>query len=147
MDTRVLLLVEDNPNDEELTLRAFRKVNVANPVVVVRDGAEAIDWLFAVGAHAGRDALDTPAIILLDLKLPKISGLEVLKRLRADERTRLVPVVVLTTSNEDRDVIESYALGANSYIRKPVNFNDFTQAVAQLGVYWLALNQPPPHQR
>ena len=146
MDTRVLLLIEDNSNDEELTLRAFRKVNIANPIVVVRDGAEAIDWLFAIGAHGGRDALDTPAVILLDLKLPKISGLEVLKRLRADERTKLVPVVVLTTSNEDRDVIESYALGANSYIRKPVNFNDFTQAVAQLGVYWLALNQPPPHR-
>ena len=146
MSTRVLLLVEDNPNDEELTLRAFRKVNVANPIAVVRDGAEALDWLFASGAHAGRNPLDTPAVILLDLKLPKLSGLEVLKRLRADERTRLVPVVVLTTSNEDRDVIESYALGANSYIRKPVNFNDFTQAVAQLGVYWLALNQPPPHR-
>jgi two-component system response regulator len=146
MENRVLLLVEDNPNDEELTLRAFRKVNVANPIVVVRDGAEAIDWLLAGGQHAARDPLDTPAVILLDLKLPKISGLEVLKRLRADERTRLVPVVVLTTSNEDRDVIESYALGANSYIRKPVNFNEFIQAVAQLGVYWLALNQPSPRR-
>jgi two-component system response regulator len=146
MENRVLLLVEDNPNDEELTLRAFRKVNVANPIAVVRDGAEAIDWLLGTGAHAGRDPLDTPAVILLDLKLPKISGLEVLRRLRADERTKLVPVVVLTTSNEDRDVIESYALGANSYIRKPVNFNEFMQAVAQLGVYWLALNQPSPRR-
>jgi two-component system, response regulator len=145
-DTRVLLLVEDNPNDEELTLRAFRKVNVANPIVVARDGAEAIDWMFGTGAHAGRDVLDTPAVILLDLKLPKMSGLDVLKLLRADERTKFVPVVVLTTSNEERDVIESYALGANSYIRKPVNFTEFIQAVAQLGVYWLALNQGPPRR-
>jgi len=139
----VILLVEDNPDDEALTLRAFRKSNLGNEVVVVRDGSEALDYLFATGSYAGRDANDTPHLILLDLKLPKIDGLEVLERLRADERTSLLPVVVLTSSKEQEDLVRSYALGANSYIRKPVDFNQFVQAVQQLGLYWLVLNEFP----
>ncbi|THF66081.1 response regulator [Pseudothauera nasutitermitis] len=138
---RPILLVEDNPDDEALTLRAFGKNRIANPVVVARDGVEAIDYLFASGSHAGRDVSVMPAVILLDLKLPRIDGLEVLRRIRADERTALLPVVVLTTSRELQDIREAYRLGANSYIRKPVDFERFIQAVGQLGVYWLSLNE------
>ncbi len=141
-----ILLVEDNPDDEALTLRALKKNNILNEVVVARDGVEALDYLFGTGTHAGRDVSDAPPVVLLDLKLPKIDGLEVLRRLRADARTRLQPVVILTTSNEDRDVISSYELGANSYIRKPVDFSEFIEAVRQLGLYWLVLNISPPPQ-
>jgi CheY-like chemotaxis protein len=144
MRNRVILLVEDSPKDEELTLRALRKSNVLNPVVVARDGVEALDYLFSRGAHADRDPLATPQIILLDLKLPRIDGLEVLKTLRADPRTRLLPVVVLTSSNEEQDLIRSYSLGANSYVRKPVDFAHFLEAARQLGLYWLILNETAP---
>lgn len=140
----VILLVEDNPDDEVLTRRALKKNDIPNEVVVARDGAEALDFLFGNGAHAGRDVAKPPQLVLLDLKLPKIDGLEVLRRLRADARTRLQPVVILTTSNEERDVVASYELGANSYIRKPVDFEQFMEAVRQLGTYWLVLNVPPP---
>ncbi|UCH52866.1 MAG: response regulator [Pseudomonadota bacterium] len=140
----VILLVEDNPDDEVLTRRALKKNDIPNEVVVARDGAEALDFLFGSGAHAGRDVAKPPQLVLLDLKLPKIDGLEVLRRLRADARTRLQPVVILTTSNEERDVVASYELGANSYIRKPVDFEQFMEAVRQLGTYWLVLNVPPP---
>ena len=143
----VILLVEDNPDDVELTRRAFEKSNVANEIVTVSDGQEALDYLFAAGMHAGRDAVLMPHVVLLDLNLPKISGLEVLRRMRADERTRRVPVVVLTTSNEERDVVGSYDLGANSYVRKPVDFAQFLDAARQLGLYWLVLNEPPPSAR
>ena len=139
----VILLVEDNPDDVELTRRAFEKSNVANEIVTVSDGQEALDYLFATG----RDAVLMPHVVLLDLNLPKISGLEVLRRMRADERTRRVPVVVLTTSNEERDVVGSYDLGANSYVRKPVDFAQFLDAARQLGLYWLVLNEPPPSAR
>ena len=141
---KIILLVEDNPDDEALTLRALKKSNILNDVVVARDGSEALDYLFGTGAHAGRDTRIQPQIVLLDLKLPKVDGLEVLKRMRADARTRLQPVVVLTTSNEERDVSASYKLGANSYIRKPVDFEQFMDAVRQLGLFWLVLNVPPP---
>jgi two-component system response regulator len=141
----VILLVEDNPDDEELTLRALRKNNIQNEVVVARDGGEALDYLFGHGAHSGRDTSVQPQLILLDLKLPKVDGLEVLRQLRSDPRTALQPVAVLTTSNEDRDVLASYKLGANSYIRKPVDFSQFMEAVRQLGLYWLVMNLPPPH--
>lgn len=147
MDKRFILLVEDNPDDEELTIRAFKKNNVGNEVMVARDGAEALDFLFGTGAHAGRDTREQPQIVLLDLKLPKIDGLEVLRRLRSDERTKLLPVVVLTSSNEEQDLIRSYGLGANSYVRKPVDFGRFVEAVQQLGVYWLLLNESPPTPR
>lgn len=144
---KAILLVEDNPDDEALTLRAFRKNNILNPVVVARDGEAALDYLFGTGGHAGRDIREQPQVVLLDLKLPKIDGLEVLRRLRADPRTRLQPVVILTTSNEERDILSSYQLGANSYIRKPVDFEQFMEAVRQLGLYWLVLNVPPPGPR
>ena len=143
MGKPLILLVEDNPDDEALTLRALRKSNVVNEVVVARDGVEALDYLFATGAHEGRDPAAVPQVVLLDLKLPRVDGLEVLRRMRADERTRLLPVVVLTTSTEQRDIVESYRLGANSYIRKPVDFVQFTEAVRQLGLYWLLLNVGP----
>ena len=141
---RVILLVEDNPDDEELTRRALKKSNVSNPLVVVRDGVEALDYLFARGTHAGRDPEEIPQVILLDLKLPKIDGLEVLRQIRSDARTKLYPVVILTSSTEDQDMLRGYGLGANSYIRKPVDFTQFVEAVRQLGLYWLVLNQPPP---
>ena len=144
MSDRVILLVEDNDNDEVLTLRALKKSNISNPVVVVRDGAEALDYVFARGAHANRKATEVPQVILLDLQLPKIDGLDVLRAIRADERTKLLPVVVLTSSVEEQDVIRSYGLGANSYVRKPVDFNQFVEAVKQLGLYWLVINQPLP---
>lgn len=141
--SRTILLVEDNDSDVELTLRAFKKSKILNEVVVVRDGQEALDYLFGTGAQAGRDAKSAPEVVLLDLKLPKVDGLEVLRRIRADERTRRLPVVVLTSSSEDKDVITSYELGANSFVRKPVDFTQFTEAAHQLGLYWLVLNEPP----
>jgi two-component system response regulator len=138
-----ILLVEDNPYDVELTLLAFKQHNLANQIQVVRDGAEALDFLFKTGAYASTELGDNPKVILLDLKLPKIDGLEVLKRIKTDPRTQSIPVVVLTSSREDRDIIESYKFGGNSYIVKPVDFEQFTQAVQQLGFYWLLLNEPP----
>jgi CheY-like chemotaxis protein len=143
MFEKIILLVEDNPDDEELTVRALKKNNVTNELAIARDGVEALDYLFGTGAYAGRDATVVPGLVLLDLKLPKMDGLEVLRRIRADERTRRMPVVVLTSSKEEQDVIRSYDLGANSYIRKPVDFNQFTEAVRQLGLYWLMLNEVP----
>ena len=144
MTDRAILLVEDNPDDEALTLRAFKKHNITNEVVVAHDGAEALEYLFGTGRYAGRDLEVMPQLILLDLKLPKVDGLEVLRQLRADDRTRLLPVVVLTSSTEERDLVESYRLGANSYVRKPVDFTQFVEAARQLGLYWLLMNQPPP---
>lgn len=141
---RNILLVEDNPDDVALTLRALKKNNIANEVIVAKDGVEALDYLFGTGAYAGRDATKVPAVILLDLKLPKVDGLEVLESLRKDERTKLAPVVVLTSSKEEQDLVRSYKLGANSYIRKPVDFTQFSEAVRQLGLYWLVLNEPLP---
>lgn len=138
-----LLLVEDNPEDLEMALRALRKGNLSNRIVVARDGAEALDFIFGEGSHAGRRIADGPRVILLDLKLPKIDGLEVLRRAKGDPRTRTIPIVVLTSSKEHSDVVASYDLGANSYIVKPVNFERFTDAVRDLGLYWLLLNQPP----
>jgi len=145
MDDKLILLVEDNPDDEELTLRALKKNNISNKVSVVRDGAEALDFLLCAGVYAQRDPREVPQVILLDLKLPKVDGLEVLRRIRADERTRLLPVVILTSSKEEQDLIDGYKQGANSYIRKPVDFNQFIEAVRQLGLYWLVLNEAPPH--
>ncbi len=141
-----ILLVEDNPDDEALTLRALKHNKIKNEVIVARDGVEALDYLFRTGSHSACDD-DAPLVILLDLKLPRLDGLQVLQRLRADERTRLLPVVVLTSSNEERDLVESYSLGANSYVRKPVDFAQFTEAVRQLGLYWLILNECPPSRR
>lgn len=140
--SRVILLVEDNPNDVELTLRAFEKSKVANEIVVAADGEEAIDYLFATGAHANRDRTLMPEVVLLDLKLPKIDGLGVLRRMRADERTKRLPVVMLTSSKEEKDVVSSYDFGANSFVRKPVAFAEFVEAAKQLGIYWLVLNEP-----
>jgi len=136
--------VEDSPDDEALTLRALKKNNIANQVVVARDGVEALDYLFGTGTHAGRDMNVMPQVILLDLKLPKIDGFEVLRRLRAEERTKLLPVVILTTSNEEKDRLNSYGLGANSFVRKPVEFGQFIEAVGRLGLYWLLLNETAP---
>ena len=141
--TKKIMLVEDNPDDEELTRRALRHNNIANDLYVAHDGAEALDYLLCRGPHTRRDVNDLPAVILLDLKLPKVDGLEVLRQLRADERTRLVPIVILTSSNEEQDVVSGYRLGANSYIRKPVDFDQFVSAVKQLGLYWLVLNETP----
>lgn len=143
MDNRFILLVEDNPDDAALTLRAFKKVNIANQVIVCSDGAEALDFLFGRNSYADRDPSIQPSVILLDLKLPKIDGLEVLQALRTSEHTRHLRVVVLTSSREEQDIIQSYDLGANSYIRKPVDFDKFLTAVGQLGLYWLLLNEPP----
>jgi two-component system response regulator len=144
MSEKMILLVEDSADDEELTTRALRQAKIANEIVVARDGAEALDFLFGEGAYAGRDVSRTPAVVLLDLKLPKLSGLDVLNRLRADPRTKLIPTVILTSSSEEEDMLKSYQLGANSYVRKPVDFGQFAQAVSQLGIYWLLLNQPVP---
>ena len=146
MSEKTILLVEDNPDDEALTLRALKKNNILNEVTIVRDGAEALDYLFCQGTYAGRDASRQPAVTLLDLKLPKVEGLEVLKRLRADARTQLLPVVILTSSKEEQDLVNGYRLGANSYIRKPVDFTKFMEAVRQLGLYWLVLNESPPRK-
>jgi two-component system response regulator len=140
---RTIMLVEDNPDDEALTVRALRKNKVVNEIVVARDGVQAIEYLFCEGAHANRDCNDMPQVVLLDLKLPKLDGLEVLRRLRADPRTKLIPVVILTSSNEEQDRMAGYRLGANSYVRKPIDFDHFVIAATQLGLYWLVLNQPP----
>jgi two-component system response regulator len=138
-----ILLVEDTDDDVVLTLRAFARSSIANEIVVVRDGEEALDFLFCTGAHAGRDSSRMPMVVLLDLGLPKINGLEVLRRIRADQRTRLLPVVMLTSSREEQDVISSYDLGANGFVRKPVDFLEFVEAVNSLGLYWVLLNEPP----
>ncbi len=147
MDNKVILLVEDNPDDAELTLRALKKNNILNQVVLAHDGVEAIDYLFGTGTYAGRDTSALPSVVLLDLKLPKIDGLEVLKQIRAGELTRYLSVVILTSSKEEQDLINGYQLGANSYIRKPVDFNQFMEAVRQLGLYWLVLNESVPQGR
>lgn len=144
MKDKIILLVEDSSDDVELAIRALKKNNILNKVVVAGDGSEALDYLFGTGKYEGRDMSIMPEVVLLDLKLPKIDGLEVLKHLRADERTELLPVVILTSSREEQDVINSYKFGANSYIRKPVDFDQFTEAVRQLGLYWLVLNELPP---
>jgi two-component system response regulator len=144
MERKMILLVEDNPDDEALTLRALKKNNIGNELVVVRDGAEALDFLFCTGAYKDRDPHDMPQVTLLDLKLPKIDGLEVLRRIRANEVTRLLPVVILTSSKEEQDRLNGYSLGANSYVQKPVDFDQFIGAVRQLGLYWLVLNEAPP---
>ncbi|HYX14297.1 MAG TPA: response regulator [Nostoc sp.] len=140
----MILLVEDNPDDEALTLRALKKNNIMNEVIVAHDGVEALDYLFGKGIYASRDMSVMPNLILLDLKLPKMDGLEVLRHLRADERTKILPVVILTSSKEEQDLINGYTLGANSYVRKPVDFSQFSDAVRQLGLYWFVLNEPPP---
>jgi two-component system, response regulator len=144
MEEKIILLVEDNPDDVELTLRAFKKNNILNPVIIATDGVEALDYLFGTGMRAGRNLKELPVVILLDLKLPKIDGLEVLKRIRQDQRTKLIPVVILTSSAEQKDVVNGYSLGANSYIRKPIEFNQFLEAMRYLGLYWLLWNEPPP---
>ena len=139
-----ILLVEDNKDDEALSMRAFNRNKIRNPIVCVRDGQEALDWLFGEGAYAGRNPAEMPAVVLLDLKLPKVDGLEVLRRVRANPVTKLTPIVILTSSREDRDRLEGYSFGANSYIQKPVDFEQFVEAIRQLGLYWLVLNEPPP---
>ncbi|NJK65944.1 MAG: response regulator [Microcoleus sp. CSU_2_2] len=144
VNNKVILLVEDNPDDEALAIRALKRHHIGNEIVVAHDGVEALDYLFGTGMYAGRDITNKPSVILLDLKLPRVDGLEVLRRLREDQRTRFLPVVVLTTSNEELDVINSYSLGCNSYIRKPVDFVQFSEAIRQLGMYWLLMNEPPP---
>jgi CheY-like chemotaxis protein len=146
MTEKIILLVEDNPDDEELTLRALSKANVANEIVVARDGQEAIDYLFGEGKHAGRDLTVMPTVVLLDLKLPKLSGHDVLARMRADPRTRLIPAVILTSSSEEEDKLRGYKTGANSYVRKPVGFSEFAKAVSELGVYWVLINEGPPNR-
>ena len=147
MEDKIILLVEDNADDEKLTLRALKKNNIRNEVVVARNGAEALDYLFGTGAYAGRNLKLMPQVVLLDLKLPKVDGLEVLRRVRTNDRTKLLPVVILTSSNEEQDRINGYGLGANSYVRKPVDFNQFSEAVRQLGLYWLVLNEAAPARR
>ncbi len=144
MREKIILLVEDNPDDVELTRRVLRQSRIVNDVVVARDGVEALDYLFGQGEHAGRDIAQLPAVVLLDLKLPRVGGLDVLRRLRADKRTRLLPVVVLTASSEESDLIKSYSLGANGYVRKPVQPEEFAKAVHTLGLYWLLFNEVPP---
>lgn len=147
MDRRTILLVEDNPDDVTLTLRAFKKSNILNEVMVAHDGVEALDYLLATGAYSGRNNGLMPQLILLDLKLPKLDGMEVLRRIRADNRTRLLPVVILTSSKEEQDIVDGYNLGANSYIRKPVDFAQFSEAIRQLGLYWLVLNEALPERK
>lgn len=144
MNDKVILLIEDNPSDIGLTQRAFKKSAISNKIVVAEDGQEALDYLFSTGAHSRRDIAETPILILLDLKLPRIDGLEVLRRIRADSRTRRIPVVILTSSSEEEDIAAGYDLGTNSYIRKPVDFQRFAEVVKQLGMYWLVINEPPP---
>ena len=144
INNKIILLVEDNPDDEELTIRSLRKANIANDIAVARDGNEALEFLFCEGSHSGRDPCKMPAVVLLDLKLPKLNGIEVLRKIRADARTVLIPVVVLTSSSEEEDMLQSYISGANSYVRKPVDFGAFAEAVTQLGVFWLLHNQDPP---
>lgn len=144
MQNRSILLVEDNPDDQALTLRALRKNNIANPVVVAQDGVEALDYLWGQGKYAGRDPKSAPALILLDLKMPRLDGLGALRRMRSDPRTELLPVVILTSSKEDQDLISGYRLGANAYVRKPVDFNELVEAVCQLGLFWLVLNETAP---
>ena len=144
---KIILLVEDNASDEKLTVLAFRKCGVANEVFVVRDGAAALDYIFGTGARAGQGAGALPSVVLLDLKLPKVDGLEVLRRIRGDERTKLLPVVILTASKQEEDVLRSYSLGANAYVRKPVEFSEFAQAAKTLGLFWLLLNEPAPPAR
>jgi two-component system response regulator len=144
MIRKVILLVEDNADDEALTLRALTRNNIGNEVIVARDGEEALEWLFCMGRYAQRDARDQPALVLLDLKLPKVDGLEVLRRIREHPDTRLVPVVILTSSREEMDRLQGYSNGANSYVRKPIDFAHFVEAVRQVGLYWLVLNEPPP---
>jgi CheY-like chemotaxis protein len=141
---KMILLVEDSPADEELALRALRKHHITNDVIIARDGVAALDYLFATGEHSQRNSVELPTVVLLDLKLPKIDGIEVLRRLRNDERTRLLPVVILTSSKEDNDRLAGYASGANSFVRKPIEFAEFSEAIRQLGLYWLVLNEPPP---
>ncbi len=143
MNTKPILLVEDNPDDEALALRAFKKSKMTNEIIVARDGAEALDYLFAQGAYADRDASEMPSVVLLDLNLPKIDGLEVLRRLRENPQTKKLPVVILTSSKHEEDLVRGYDLGANSYVRKPVDFNEFVEAVGHLGMYWLLLNELP----
>jgi CheY-like chemotaxis protein len=143
-NSKTILLVEDNPDDEALAVRALKRNHISNEIVVARDGVEALDYLFGTGAYAHRDISFKPTVILLDLKLPRIDGIEVLRRLREDDRTKLIPVVVLTTSSEEQDMLDSYSLGCNSYIRKPVDFIQFSDAIRQLGMYWLLMNEPPP---
>lgn len=147
MDHQAIFLIEDNPDDEALTLRALKKNNIGNQVIVARDGADALDFLFGRGSYESRDLSIMPQIVLLDLKLPKIDGLEVLRQLRANDRTKLLPVVILTSSKEEQDILRGYGLGANSYVRKPVDFNEFIGAVRQLGLYWLILNESIPPRR
>jgi two-component system response regulator len=141
---KTILLVEDSPDDVKLTLRAFKRSNMLNPIAVARDGVEALDYVFATGTHAERAGKPMPALIILDLKLPKLDGLGVLKAIRADPRTKLVPVVILTSSKEEQDLVQSYSLGANSYVRKPVDFAQFMEAARVLGIFWLMMNEPPP---
>ncbi len=147
MSDKTILLVEDNADDEKLTLRAMRKNNIGNEVVVARNGVEALDYLFGTGAYVGRNLSAMPQVVLLDLKLPKLDGMEVLRRVRADDRTKLLPIVILTSSNEEMDRVNGYGLGANSYVRKPVDFSQFIETARQLGLYWLVLNEPPPARR
>jgi CheY-like chemotaxis protein len=144
MKEKIILLVEDNPDDITLTLRALKKNNISNEVVIAKDGVEALDYLFGTGMYEGRDTSVMPVVTLLDLKLPRIDGLEVLKRVRENERTKLIPIVILTSSKEENDLINGYSLGANSYIRKPVDFNQFSEAIRELGLYWILLNESPP---
>jgi CheY-like chemotaxis protein len=141
---KIILLVEDNPDDEALAIRALKRNHISNQIVVAHDGVEALDYLFGNGVYANRDLSIKPTVVLLDLKLPRVDGIEVLRRLREDDRTKLLPVVILTTSSEEQDMLDSYSLGCNSYIRKPVDFIQFSEAIRQLGMYWLLMNEPPP---
>jgi CheY-like chemotaxis protein len=141
---KTILLVEDNPDDEALAIRALKRHHISNELIVAHDGVEALDYLFGTGIHEGRDVQVKPTVVLLDLKLPRLDGIEVLRRIRSDDRTKLLPVVILTTSSEEQDMLDSYSLGCNSYIRKPVDFMQFSEAIRQLGMYWLLMNEPPP---